>query len=122
MKKINLLKIAFVVTLCIAATSSVSFASSYTGATCIGGPTTGTSFSASNKVTVFGISNGSSSTTYDGTTYSIRAKHSGGDKVVGAQAGNASIFFLVTTVADTSILTGAATTDNYTGTTTWSSM
>jgi hypothetical protein len=122
MKKNSLLKIAFVVTLCIAATSSVSFASAYSGATCIGGTTTGTSFSASNKVTVFGISNGSSSTTYDGTTYSIRSKHSAGDKVIAAAAGDSKLYFQVTTVGDSTLLSGAATTDNYTSTTAWTSM
>lgn len=122
MKNTNLLKIAFIVTLSLAAASSVSFASSYTGAVSIGGATTGTSFSTSNKVTVFGISNATDSTTYNGTVYSIRAKHDSGDKVIAATSGDARLYFQNTTVADTSLRDGAATDDNYASSTVWTSM
>ena len=122
MKNTNLFKLALVVTLSLAAASSVSYASTYSGATCIGGTATGISFSSSNNSVVFGISNGSSSTTYDGTTYSIRAKSTKGDKVIAGAAGDARIYFQVTTVADTGLRDAAATTDVYSSSTAWTSM
>lgn len=120
MAKPTMLKLALVIALSMAAASTASAISTFTGANNNIG---GSSFSASNKVSVVAITNGTNSTTYDGQLYSIRAYHSGGDKCIGGKSGDSRIYFATTTPGNASAYSGAATTDDYAGSgATWSSM
>lgn len=109
----NLLKIAVIFALC-AAASSASYAASMTGTTTLGG----SSFSTSNKVSLYVVTNGTSGQ-FDGTVYSTRSKHTQGDKVIGAISGDPKMYYSTVSTGDTSIVSGAATTDTYS---TWTSM
>ena len=110
MAKSTLLKLSLVVALSLAA-SSVYAATKYTGATAVGG----TSFSASNKVHVYGKTNGTTASGFDNTAYGIASAHESGDKVIGSKSGDAKLYFTTTnagaatgtasTIADTTDLT-----------------
>lgn len=123
MAKPTILKLAFVIALSMAAVSAATAAvGTFTGATSLGG----TSFSASNKVTVWAVSDGTNSTTYNGTVYSIRSAHSGGDKCIAAVSNIPKLFFATAAAGSASTIGSApATTDNYSAsgsTATWTSM
>ncbi len=119
MARPTMLKLALVIALTMAASSAFA-ATAFRGANNDIG---GSSFSASNKVTVVAATDGTNSTTYDGQNYSIRAYHSAGDKVIAGKSGDSRIYFATTTPGNGSALSGAATGDDYAGSAgTWSSM
>jgi len=114
MAKPTLLKLALVIALTTAA-SSVFATTAFSGATSVGG----TTFSASNKVTVYAATNGTSGS-FDGTTYVINGAHEQGDKVIGAAAGDSKLYFTTTTAGQaTATANTVVTTTNISG---WTSM
>ncbi len=115
MAKSTLLKLSLVVALSLAA-SSVYAATEFTGATAVGG----TSFSASNKVHVYGKTNGATSGAFDSTAYGIASAHESGDKVIGSKSGDAKLYF-TTTSAGAATGTASAITDT-TNLSAWTSM
>lgn len=88
MAKQNYLKLAVVIVLTMAATSSA-----YADASSVGTSIGGSSFNPSSKVTCYYDSNGSDPTVFDGTVYAIACGHSQGDKVIAAQSGDARLYF-----------------------------
>ncbi len=110
MAKPTMLKLALVIALSMAASAAYA-TTAFSGSTSVGG----TSFSSSNKVTVYAATNGTS-TSFDGTTYVINGAHNAGDKVIGASAGDAKLYFTTTTagiatdtaktVVTTTVITG----------------
>lgn len=117
MAKQNYLKLALVIALTMAASSALATPTAYSGATSVGG----TSFSSSNKVTVWCATNGTSGS-FDGGVYSIRSAHVLGDKTIGSASGDARIYFQTTSAGNASANSGAATGDAYSSSTAWSSM
>lgn len=123
MAKPTIMKLAYVIALTMAAVSVANAAvGTFTGATGVGG----TSFSASNKVTVWAVTDGTNSTTFNGTVYSIRSAHSGGDKCIASASGDAKIYFATAAAGSASTIGSApATGDSYSAsgsTATWTSM
>lgn len=121
MAKPTLLKLALVVVLTMAASTAFAAATAFTGATFIGGSTSPTSFSASNKVTVYGDSNVRTAGDFTSTAYAIAAAHVAGDKAIAAKSGDSSLYFTSTTAgAATGIASAIATSTTLSGS--WTSM
>jgi|GEM_PF-2948391 len=120
MAKQNYLKLAVVIVLTMAATSTVYAATTtLTGTTSIGG----SSFSPSNKVSCFYESDGTATNAFDGTHYGIACGHLQGDKIIAAKDGDAKLYFATTTVGSATV--GASSinhTTDLTATGTWTSM
>jgi hypothetical protein len=116
MNKINLLKLALIVVLSTAASSTV-YGASFSGSTLLGG----NSFSSSNNVDI-SIATDGTTDLFDGNTYSAKSKHQKGDKTIGSKSNDPKLYFYGgTSTADTSNFS-AATDDEYTDTTVWTSM
>lgn len=96
MAKPTLLKLALVVVLSMAASSSYA-ATGYSGATSIGGTASPTSFSSSNKVTVYGNTETATAGSFLNTSYGIASAHFAGDKAIAARSGDSSLYFTSTT-------------------------
>lgn len=96
MAKPTLLKLALVVVLTMASSTAIA-ATAFTGATFVGGSTSPTSFSASNKVTVYGASDVTTAGSFTSTAYGICAGHLAGDKAIAAKSGDSSLYFTSTT-------------------------
>lgn len=110
-----MLKLALVIALSLAASSAFA-ATLYTGSTSVGG----SSFSASNKVSVYLATDGTSGS-FDGTNYAIAGAHEAGDKVIGAKNGDSSLYF--TTAAAAAATAAASAIDTTTVLLdTWTSM
>ncbi|MEI7818158.1 MAG: hypothetical protein WCI45_13305 [Desulfuromonadales bacterium] len=112
MAKQNYLKLALVIVLTMAASSTV-----YAAAVSVGTSIGGSSFAASNKVSCY----------YEGvatfTSYTIACGHNAGDKVIAAKSGDAKLYFA--TAAANAATAGAAaisSTSDFTVTSTWTSM
>lgn len=124
MAKQNYLKLAVVIVLTMAASSSFATVTTLTGTTAIGG----SSFAASNKVTcgyegylTGGTAATYSSTVFSATAYAIACGHLTGDKVVAAVSGDAKLYFAVSTNATAgAVAVGSGTA--LTNTAVWSSM
>jgi hypothetical protein len=114
MAKKNLLKLALVIALSMAATSAYS-ATTISVSTALGG----SSFSCSNKVDI-GIATDGTNTQFDGTAYSARSKHFSGDKVIATMSGDSKLYWKTRAVG--SSVDAAATNDTFTATATWTSM
>lgn len=112
MSKPVLLKLSLVIALSIAASAAYG-AALFEGTTSVGG----TSFTASNKVKVYGASDA-------GDNYSIRSGHIGGDKVIASRSGDAKLYFSATAVGAATTAASAAASGDATGTTydSWTSM
>jgi hypothetical protein len=113
MNKMNLLKLALILVLSMAA--SAAYADKSTGTSTLLG---GNSFQASSNVDVHVATDGSTGN-FDANNYSARSKHAKGDKIVGCKSGDSKLYF--TTVSNVTITTNvtAATGDNYS---TWTTM
>lgn len=110
MAKQNYIKLAVVIVLTMAASSTV-----YATASLVGTSIGGSSFTASNKVSVYYDSDASSTSSFDGSNYGIASGHASGDKVVAAKNGDASLYFKATganqaTAGASAIATGFSTT------------
>ena len=117
MNKINLLKLALILVLSTAASSTVHGATSFSGSTLLGG----NSFSTSNNVDLY-IDTDGTADLYDANDYSAKSKHQKGDKTIGSKANDPKLYFYGgTSTADTDHCT-ATTTDSYTNTAIWTSM
>jgi len=116
MAKKNYLKLAVVIVLTMAASSTV-----YAAASAVGTSIGGSSFSASNKVVCYYDSDGTATDAFDGTTYAIACGHKSGDKVIAAKAGDPVLYF-TTTTADPSSADGAGSIAVGFDTTGWISM
>lgn len=116
MAKQNYLKLAVVIVLTMAAASSV-----YAGTTTLTGTTTigGSSFSASNKVSCFYVSDSTDTAGFAGTAYGIACGHLSGDKVTAAVSGDAKLYFATTTAGNA---TAGAATITTASSSTWTSM
>ena len=113
MSKPVLLKLSLVIALSIAA-SAAGAATLYEGTTSVGG----TSFTASNKVQVYGSSNAAE-------LYEIRSGHINGDKVIASRSGDAKIYFVTTSVGAATTTAASAASGNATSTSvynSWTSM
>ncbi|ACD95811.1 hypothetical protein [Trichlorobacter lovleyi] len=119
MAKKNMLKLAVVVVLSMVA-ASASYAATLTlsGATSVGG----SSFSSSNKVSAYYVSDSGVSTGFAGTAYGIAAAHGQGDKAIASNQSDAKLYFKTTTPGNaTSVASAIATNTSFTGTD-WTSM
>jgi hypothetical protein len=118
MAKKNLLQLAVVIVLTMAAASTVhAQASSLVGAS-IGG----SSFAASQKVSCYyaGNAGDATNTNYSSTAYGIACGHLSGDKVIAAKSGDAKLYFSTAAVGSTG---ASAITDTSLNTLTgWTSM
>ena len=103
-----------------AASSTVYAATiTLTGTTSIGG----SSFSPSNKVSCYYVSDGTATAGFDGTNYGISCGHASGDKVVAARNGDAKLYFATTTANNaTAGAASIATNTSFSSTGTWTSM
>jgi hypothetical protein len=119
MAKKNLLKLAVVVVLTMAAASSVYAATAtLSGSTSVGG----SSFSSSNKVSAYYVSD-SAVAGFAGTAYGIAAAHFSGDKTIASNHSDAKLFFSTTTPGNATTNAAAiATNTDFTVTSTWTSM
>jgi len=119
MAKKNLLKLAVVIVLSMAAASSVYAATAtLSGSTSVGG----SSFSSSNKVSAYYVSD-SSATGFQGTAYGIAAAHFSGDKTIASNQSDAKLYFKTTTPGNATTDAAAISTNtDFTQTTTWTSM
>ena len=127
MAKQNYLKLAVVIVLTMAATSSFATVTLLTGTTSVGG----SSFAASNKVscgyeggTTAGAAATYSTSVFNATTYGIGCAHASGDKVIAAIGGDAKLYFAVSTGAGAAVsgATGIPYNQTFTATATWTSM
>ncbi|HIJ80943.1 MAG TPA: hypothetical protein HPP76_04485 [Desulfuromonadales bacterium] len=109
MAKPTMLKLALVIALTMAASSAYA-TTKFTGATAVGG----TSFSSSNKVSVYAASDAV------GSYYVVNSAHDLGDKCIAAAAGDAKLYY--TTAAAGSASTIACTVVTTTVITGWTSM
>jgi len=112
MAKQNYLKLAVVIVLTMAASSTVYGAAVTTS---IGG----SSFNASMKVSCYYDSNGTASA-FDGTSYGIACGHSSGDKVVAAKSSNSVLYFSATGAGQGAA--GATVASSTLDVSTWTSM
>ena len=119
MAKKNMLKLAVVVVLSMAA-ASASYAATINlaGATSIGG----SSFSASNKVSAYYVSDSTVSTGFAGTAYGIAAAHGQGDKDIASNHSDAKLFFRTTTPGNATTNAAAIATNTNFTTSSWTSM
>lgn len=118
MAKPTLLKLALVVVLTMAASSSAYATSVSQVGTSVGG----SSFAPSNKVKCYYVSDATASNSFDGSNYGIACGHDQGDKVIAARNGDAKLYFKTMTANNAT--SGAATIglDSVTATATWTSM
>jgi hypothetical protein len=117
MAKQNYLKLAVVIVLTMAASSV--YAATGTPAS-VGTSIGGSSFAASNKVSCFYDSNGTSGS-FDGSEYAIACGHTSGDKVVAAKSGDAKLYFTAVTANSAAVSASTAATTGF-STTGWISM
>lgn len=113
MAKQSILKIAIVVALSLAASSTVF------GATTISAPTSlgGGSFTPSNKVVISVETNGTADS-FDGTMYGTVSKHTAGDKNIGSNNADPKLYFKTADVTSDVI----TATSNMTFDTSWTAM
>lgn len=125
MAKPTMLKLALVIALSMALASAAS-ATDITSVASFSGVNLnvgGSTFSASTKVTLSAITNATNAASFDGQTYSVRSWHSAGDKAMAGKAGDSRMYFATTVPGSASAFSGAATNDNYAGSSaTWVSM
>jgi hypothetical protein len=112
MAKQSNLKIAVVIALTMAASSSYA-ATSIVGATDLGGG----SFTPSNKVSISVATNGTS-TSFDGTSYGAVSKHSSGDKNVASNSVDSKLYFKTAAVTSSVVAASSGMTFD----TSWTSM
>lgn len=108
----NVLKIAVVIALTMAASAAYS-ATTISGSTDLGGGT----FTPSNKVSISVATNGTSGS-FDGTSYGAVAKHGSGDKNIATNNSDPKLYFKTAAVTS-SVITA---TSNMTFDNSWTSM
>jgi hypothetical protein len=111
MAKQNYLKLAVVIVLTMAASTTV-----YAGTLVGGGSIGGSSFTPSNNVKCYFASDGNASA-FDGSNYGIACGHAKGDKIVAARSGDARLYFATTTADNATAGAAAIATNTVTGST-----
>ena len=114
MAKQNFLKLAVVIVLTMAASSTVHAAS-----TIVSGSIGGSSFNSSMKVSCYYNSNGTSGS-FDGTGYGIACGHTNGDKVIAAKTSDSTLYYKSTSAMGSGAVQTAA--DSALATSGWTSM
>lgn len=113
MAKQSILKIALVIALTMAASSTVFGATTISSSTDLGGGT----FTPSNKVEISVATDGNG-TSFNGTAYGAVAKHKSGDKNIGSNNVDPKLYFKTAAVTS-SVITA---TSNMTFDTSWTAM